>query len=75
MKFLKTYVITLVLSYIFVFFGGWMLFDFSKRFYAATAACAFIIAAVISVFISQNDKIEQLEKRVKELEGKSNSSL
>ena len=74
MKFIKTYAITLVLSYAFVFFGGWMLFDFSKRFWLATAVCALIIAAVISLFIAQDDKIEQLEKRVKEFEEKSNAA-
>ncbi len=70
MKFIKTYAITSVLCYIFVFFGGWMLFDFSKRYFVATAACAFLIAAIISIFVSQEEKIEQLEKKVKELEEK-----
>jgi preprotein translocase subunit SecF len=70
MKFIKTYAMTLVLCYVFVFFGGWMLFDFSKHLYVAIAACAFIIAVVASVFIEQEEKINQLEKRVKELEEK-----
>lgn len=72
MKFIKTYATTLVLCYVFVFFGGWMLFDFSKRYFVATAACAFLIAVIISIFVLQKEKIEQLEKRVKELEEKSN---
>ncbi len=71
MKFLKTYMVTLVLCYIFIFFGGWMLFDFEKRLYVAIASCAFIIAVIVSIFIAQEDKIEQLEKQVKELEGKN----
>lgn len=71
MKFIKTYAVTLVLSYVFVFFGGWMLFDFSKRFYIATAACALIIALVITAFIAQEEKIEKLEERIKVLEEKS----
>lgn len=70
MKFIKTYAITLILCFIFVFFGGWMLFDFSERHFVATAACAFIIAVVASVFSAQEERIEQLEKRVKELDGK-----
>jgi preprotein translocase subunit SecF len=70
MKFIKTYAITLVLCFIFVFFGGWMLFDFSNHFYVAVAACAFIIAVILSIFIAQEERIEQLEKRVKELEEK-----
>lgn len=72
MKFIKTYAMTLAACYIFVFFGGWMLFDFSKRYFVATAACAFIIAVVASVFIAQEERIDQLEKKVKELEEKNN---
>lgn len=70
MKFIKTYAMTLVACCIFVFFGGWMLFDFSKRYFVATAACAFIIAVVASIFIAQEERIDQLEKKVKELEEK-----
>ena len=70
MKFIKTYVITLILCYMFVFCGGGMLFDFSKRYYVAIAACAFIIAVVVSVIYAQEEKIEELEKRVNELEKK-----
>ena len=71
MKFIKIYALTLVLSFVFVFLGGWMLFDFSARFYVATAACSFIAAAVITVFLSQEEKIGQLEKRISELEAKN----
>ena len=70
MKFIKTYAIALVSCYVFVFLGCWMLFDFSKRFFVATAACAFIIAVVVSIFMAQEERIDQLEKRVKELEEK-----
>lgn len=71
MKFIKTYVMTLIVCYLFVFCGGWMLFDFSNRCYTATAACAFIISVILSAFIAQDEKIEELEKRIKELETKS----
>lgn len=39
-----------------------MLFDFRHRWYVATAACAFIIAVVVSLFVAQEERIEQLEK-------------
>ncbi|MBR1691055.1 MAG: hypothetical protein IJ713_09845 [Oscillibacter sp.] len=68
MKFVKKYAIILILCYVFVFFGGWMLFDFTKRFWVATAACAFVITVVVSIFSAQEDRIEQLEKRVQTLE-------
>lgn len=72
MRFLKVYAATLVLSFLFVFVGGWMLFDFGARCYVATAACAFLLAAVVTAFLAQAEKIEALEKRVKELEEKNN---
>ena len=68
MKFAKTYLITLVLSYVFVFFGGWMLFDFRKHYFLAIAACAFMIAIVIYLFCVQEEKIEQLQRRIEKLE-------
>ena len=70
MKFFKIFAAVLVVSYLFVFFGGWMLFDFHSRWQLATAACAFIIAVVAYAFFAQAEKIEELEKRVKELEEK-----
>ncbi len=73
MKFIKIYGIILISCYVFVFFGGWMLFDFSNRFYLAVAACAFILSAVVAAFVSQEERIAQLEKRVKELEEKQSA--
>jgi len=70
MKFIKTYVMILILCCIFAFFGGWTLFDFSERYFAATAAYAFVIAVIVSVFSAQEEKITQMEKRIKELEEK-----
>ena len=70
MKFAKVFLATLVLCFVFAFLGGWQLFDFSENYYLATAACALVIAAVVSCFIAQQEKIEGLEKRVKALEEK-----
>lgn len=75
MKFLKNYAVILILCYVFVFLGGWMLFDFKKHLWLAIAACAFIFAVIVTIFVAQQGKIEELEKRVKELEGKENSVL
>ncbi len=74
-NFLKNFAIILVLGYTFVFFGGWMLFDFSNSTFLTTASCSFVIAVIVSTFDSQEERIEKLEKKVKELEEKSNSSL
>lgn len=70
MSFIKIFLMTLALCFVFAFFGGWMLFDFSGNYYLATAACALVIAAVVSCFIAQQEKIEKLQKRVKALEEK-----
>ena len=45
-----------------------MLFDFSKRFFTATAAVAFLVSVVIYAFEEQNEKISKLEKRIALLE-------
>ncbi len=73
-KFIKMYTIILILCYIFLFCGGWRLFDFNKHYFIATAACAFIISVVAYAFITQEERIEQLEKKVKELQEKLQSS-
>lgn len=74
-KFIKIFLIVLVLSYVFMFLGAWMLFDFSNRLYLATAACAVIISVVVWLFYTQSEKIDALEQRVAELESKTNSDL
>lgn len=74
MKFLGTYALTLAFSFLFAFCGGYMLFDFSKRFYVALTAVSLVIALVIHAFMTQAERIEQLESRVKALESQNNRS-
>lgn len=50
-----------------------MLFDFNNRWYLTTAVCAVIISVVVWLFVVQSDKIDALEKRVAELESKSDT--
>lgn len=47
-----------------------MLFDFSINYYITTAVYAFVITVVLTMFLSQEEKIEQLEERVRKLEEK-----
>ena len=68
MKFLKTYAVCLVVSEVFLLFGGYMLFDFQSHPFRAFAAIAFVLAAVITVWLAQEERIEALEKRVRALE-------
>ena len=60
--------VTIITAECFVFFGGYMLFDFSKRFFTATAAVAFLLSVVIYAFEEQNEKISKLENRISLLE-------
>jgi len=71
MKFLKIFLAVLVCCFVFMFFGGFMLFNFRESFCLATASCAFVIAVVAYIFLAQEEKIEQLEKRVEALEKKA----
>ena len=63
-KFIQIMLVTIITAECFVFFGGYMLFDFSKRFFTATAAVAFLLSVVIYAFEEQNEKISKLEKRI-----------
>ncbi len=67
-KFIQIMLVTIITAECFVFFGGYMLFDFSKRFFTATAAVAFLLSVVIYAFEEQNEKISKLENRISLLE-------
>lgn len=67
-NFLETFVISLISCYIFLFFGGILILE---NFWATLIFVAFIIAILITVFIHQETKIEELETRIKTLESKS----
>ena len=68
MKFLKVFAATLVVLFVFVFFGGWQLLNFTKHFYIAVVSCALIAALLLYCLLVMSDKIEQLQKRVRDLE-------
>ena len=70
MKFLKIYLCVIIFMFLFVFLGGWNLFDFRTKPYLVMLVVSFIISIVISAFMAQEDKIDGLEKRIKELEKK-----
>lgn len=67
-RFLQTFAICFVLVVLFLSFGGWLLFDFSRHWFLASASTAFVLAVFISVWLSQEDRLEALEKRIQELE-------
>ena len=67
-KFLMTFFICLVLVFVFMFFGGYVLLDLPRHFYAFLVLVALILAVLISAFEAQSEKLEALEKRIQELE-------
>ena len=66
-NFLATFIMSIVICYIFLFFGGVLIFE---NFWAILVFVAFIIAILITVFISQETRIEELEIRIKQLESR-----
>ena len=67
MKFLKIYAVCLVVSEVFLFLGGYMLFDFQRHPFRAFAAIAFLLAVLITVWLAQEERIDALEKRIQGL--------
>ena len=67
-NFLGTFVTSLILCYIFLFFGGFIIFE---NLWAVLILASFIIAILITAFIHQETKIEELEKRISTLESKN----
>ncbi len=72
--FAQLWLIALIGVEIFLFFGGYTLFDISRSFYAAGVAYAFVIALVLYQFVSLSERIRQLEKRIERLEKKREES-
>lgn len=69
-KFFGTFAITLILCYIFLFFGGALIFE---SLYGVLILIAFIIAIFITIFVNQETRIEELEVRIKTLESQIDS--
>ena len=66
-NFLGTWLAMFVVSFVFLFFGGAMIF---QNIYAAVALVSFVLAVIISVFSELQEQIDELTKKVKELEEK-----
>ena len=66
--FLKTYAVCLILMEVFIFFGGWMLFDLrGTGIYRAGAVIALILAIAVCAWSGTAQKIETLEAELQEL--------
>lgn len=67
-NFLGTFALSLIICYIFLFFGGVLIFE---NFWAILVFVALIITILITIFMHQETKIEELEARIKTLESQS----
>ena len=66
--FLNAYAVCLILMELFIFFGGWMLFDLrGVGIYRAGAVIALILAIVVCAWSSTAQKVEALEAELQEL--------
>lgn len=63
--FLGTFVICFILIYVFQLFGGLFIFE---NIWGLLIVIALVMAILITVFINQETKLEELEKRIKNLE-------
>lgn len=63
--FLLTFFIVLVSLFLFMFFGGVLILE---NFYLVLIACALIASLIIFAFFRQSEKIDELEKRIEQLE-------
>lgn len=68
--FIAAFMISLVLCYFFLFFGGGLVFG---NIWALLVLVALFIAILTTIFIHQETKNEELEARIKALEHKSES--
>ena len=66
--FLLCYVIILIAVVVFVFFGGLLIFDFSKNAWLAIAECSLLISIVVFGFVRLASKVEELEERLSKFE-------
>ena len=66
-RFFGTFFTCLVVVEAFIVCGGWMLFDFSRHWFLTGASIALLLSIFISLWVSQEERIDALEKRVRDL--------
>ena len=67
-RFLGIFAATLLLLFLFIFFGGFYFLDVQRHVYAWMFPVGLSITLVIWAFWRLDDKVEALQKRVAELE-------
>ena len=67
-KFLGTFFACLAAVELFLLFGGRMLFDFSRHYFLTGASIALLISVPLSAWLRQEERMDELEKRIQALE-------
>ena len=73
LRFIATFVITFFVVYLFVFFGGWKLFESGDPILIIVGVAfvlSFFIFFFMEIILAFEKKIERLEARIDELEKK-----
>lgn len=63
--FISTFAVCMVVGYLFLFFGGAMLLS---HFWATFVFAMLLVAAIITLLLRQETRLEELEARLKQLE-------
>jgi len=67
-RFFSTLLICLIAVEVFFFFGGGLLFDLSRHYYGTGAVIAVLLAVFVSSSLSQTERLDALEERIRALE-------
>lgn len=67
-SFLGTFAASFIMCYVFLLFGGALIFE---NFWSILVLVALIITILAKIFMHQEIKIEELEARIKTLESKN----
>ena len=68
-RFVQIYILTFILLFVFLSLTDG--FDMQYHWFITLLACTFVAALIVFIFVSQQEKIEQLEERIEALEEKN----
>ncbi len=68
-RFVQIYILTFILLFVFLSLTDG--FDMKHHWFITLLACTFVAALIVFIFVSQQEKIEQLEERIEALEEKN----
>ena len=73
MKFFAVFIACLAAVFAFAMFGGMMFFARYGYFWPTMVVVALVLAALVSALLGLSDRMDALEKRIRELEEQHNT--